>query len=155
MEQLREQHLESEEVDDWRLVHLEAQDSPSLVPLLTTETSTALTDRCNICSQNLQICITAIRHATSNHRNIFEKLRLEALQNRLIEHRIRFDIWRSDCEVLKGWLSGIEDGQETGLYKLVDGSFIQLNQSFVVILDCIRRIARHNAGMNGGSSNDR
>ena len=121
------------------------------LPATSTTASTALlSDRCNVCSQNLRTCIEAIRQGANSHKNLFEKLRLRAIENRLDEHRIRFDIWRSDCAVTEGWLSAINTEQETGLYKLINALFVQLNTSLNTLLDPISQIKQCNKSLGEG-----
>ena len=123
-------------------------EEPRLIPLPAS--TAALSDRCNVCAQNLRLCIEVIRQAADRHRNLSEQLRIRALENRLDEHRIRFDIWRSDCAVAKGWLSVLDnvESHRTGLSELVNSSFVRLEDAFKTLLLDISQIVNCNSSSN-------
>ena len=89
-------------------------------------TTGLLNDRCDVCSQNLQICIAAT-HQAALASLAYEKASLRAIAERLQEHQIRFDIWKTDCDFTKGSLSVITREQEAGLYQLINNVFTRMN----------------------------
>ena len=128
---------------------------PQLLPLVTTSSSNPLTEECNVCYQNLRACIETIRRGLGGNLTAIEKAKLRDIDKRLYEHRVRFDIWRSDCNISRGWLSAINVNQEPGLWNLVDSSFVQLNQSLESLKDNIHLMLRQINATDQSSSAQR
>lgn len=53
----------------------------------------------------------------------FTQTKLRPIQRRIEEHRLRLDIWISDCKVQEGALSSITAENEPSLYNLVTDLF--------------------------------
>ncbi|KAL9034039.1 MAG: hypothetical protein Q9214_007229, partial [Letrouitia sp. 1 TL-2023] len=115
--------------------------SPQLEPLLLEIVgSSTLTAQCDRCTRNLSACIRSIRTVTRALSSTLDKTKLKSIEARLEEHRIRFEIWKSDCNVSNGSLSAINNAQEASLYGLVDTLFNNFNEACKSLHESIARI---------------
>lgn len=115
--------------------------SPQLEPLLSEIVGSAtLTEQCNRCSRNLDACIRSIGTVARTLASTLDKTKLVSIEARLEEHRIRFEIWKSDCNVSNGSLSTIHNEQEASLYGLVDALFNNFNEACRSLHESIARI---------------
>lgn len=124
--------------------------SGTLVPLQLDST---LTEQCNICSQNLRLCVKTAQDIAANQA-VSVKTKLRLVERRLDEHRLRLDIWRSDCQVGQGGLSAITVDKEPNLLYLLSQSFSQLHEQLAIILEGIHQTGNPSIPTNG-SANDR
>ena len=101
-------------------------------PDVGENTRDLLNDRCDVCSQNLQICIAAT-HQAALASNTFEKARLRSIAERLQEHQVRFDIWKTDCDFSKSSISVITRKQEANLYELINDVFTRMSANLSIL----------------------
>ena len=96
------------------------------------KTTDILNDRCDVCSQNLQIC-TVAAHQAALASNTHEKGRLRAIAERLQEHQVRFDIWKADCDFSRNSTSVIAQEQEASLYQLINDIFTRMSANLSLL----------------------
>ena len=105
------------------------------------QSSNTLTEQCNTCLKNLRVTIKGAQYAAANQVDSFRTI-LHAIERRLDEHRLRLDIWRSDCHVEEGGLSAITIDEEPNLLRLLSESFSQLHEQITVISGGIDQIGK-------------
>jgi hypothetical protein len=110
----------------------------TLAPLRVDNT---LAEQCKTSSENLRLCIQRAQDVAANQADSIMP-RLRPIKRRLDEHRLRLDIWISDCQVANGGLSAITIDKEPSLLRLLSESFLQFQKQLLVILRGIDQIGK-------------
>jgi hypothetical protein len=76
------------------------------VHLDTFEASSSLTEQYTQCDRDLKRCITQTQQALLTSGRV-PRFKLEPIEKRLLEHKLRLDIWSTDCGVAEGYLEHI------------------------------------------------
>lgn len=97
--------------------------------------------QCSLCLENLGRCVNAAEVAAKVDYEFTQTI-LKLAQNRIHEHRLRLEIWKSDCEVEDGTLSAITPEKEPTLFAALVTILKKINETSGTILRHIQEMEK-------------